>query len=349
MPLLRPGVAGYILTVVAWSRAWAGANMRRREFINLVAGSAVAWPLTARAQQAMPVVGFLGSRSPDASLIAAFRGGVGETGFIEGRNVSIEFRWAEGDYDRLRALSADLVARQVAVIAVSGVAGALALKATTSKIPIIFSTGADPVQSGLVVNLNRPDGNVTGVAILSNTLVPKQLELLREVVPTATLVACLVNPKNPIAETETRTLESAASSRSQRIIVLYASDESEIDDASETLVRQHAGSLLVQGDPFLNSQRDKIIALAASYAVPAVYGWSEFPAAGGLMSYGTSLNDAYRQLGIYAGKILKGAKPADLPVQQSVKVQLVINLRTAKALGITFPLSLLGRADEVIE
>jgi putative ABC transport system substrate-binding protein len=324
--------------------------MRRREFIKLAVGAAAAWPLVASAQQpAMPVIGFLDGGALNETLIAAFRGGLGEMGFVEGRNVVIEFRFAGGHYDSLPTLAADLVARQVAVIAVVGIAGALAAKAATSQIPIIFATGEDPVQLGLVSSLNRPDGNVTGVFVLINTLVPKQLELLFELVPTTTLVGCLVNPTSPNAETDTRTVKLAAGITHQQILILHASNESEIDNAFATLAQQHVGSLLVEPDPFLFIQRDKIITLAARYALPAIYGVREFAMAGGLMSYGTDLVDPFRQLGVYAGKILKGAKPADLPVQQSVKAPLVINLRTAKALGITVPLPLLGRADEVIE
>jgi putative ABC transport system substrate-binding protein len=327
--------------------------IRRREFIVTLGGAAAAWLHAARAQQPpMPVIGFLGSRSPEdsANLVAGFHAGLGETGFAENRNVTIEFRWAEGHYDRLPMLAADLVARQVAVIAApGGIAAGLAVKAATAKIPIIFLTGADPVQFGLVSSLSRPDGNITGVAILTNTLAPKQLELLHEVVPTATLVAFLVNPKNPIAESDTRDLRSAAGITRQQILVLNASNESEIDNAFAAIVQQQAGALLVQSDPFFNSRPDRIVALAARHAIPAMYQWRDFPVAGGLMSYGTILADAYRQVGIYAGRILKGAKPSDLPVQQSVKVQLVINLKTARALGLTFPLPLLGRADEVIE
>jgi putative tryptophan/tyrosine transport system substrate-binding protein len=325
--------------------------MKRREFINLITGSVVTWPLTARAQQPSPVVGFLSSRSPDdsAHLVAAFREGLGETGFIEGRNVTIEYRWAEGNYDRLPTLAADLVARQVSVIAATAIAPARAAKEATTKIPIIFQTGADPVQFGLVNSLSRPGGNLTGVAILTNTLAPKQLELLHEVAPTAALVALLVNPKNPITETDTQNVKSAARTLGQQIIVLDASNDSELDAAFSALARQHAGSVLVQSDPFLNSRPDKIAALAAHYIVPVLHQGPEFPAAGGLMSYGINFTDAYRQVGIYAGKILNGAKPADLPVQQAVKVQLVVNLKTAKELGLTLPLSLLGRADEVIE
>jgi putative tryptophan/tyrosine transport system substrate-binding protein len=327
--------------------------MRRREFIGFISGVAATWPLTAHAQRAaMPVVGFLGSRSPDdsANLVAAFRAGLGETGFVEKRNVMLEFRWAEGHYDRLPILAADLVAHQVEVIAApGGIAAGLAAKAATAKIPIIFLTGADPVQFGLVKSLSQPDGNLTGVAILTNTLAPKQLELLREVVPEAKLVAFLVNPKNPIAESDTRDVQFAAGTTGQQILVLSASNDNDLDNAFAALVQHKAGALLVQSDPFLNSRPDKIVALAARHAIPAIYQWRDFPAAGGLMSYGTVLTDAYRLVGVYAGKILSGAKPTDLPVQQSVKVQLVINPGTAKALGLTFPLSLLGRADEVIE
>jgi putative tryptophan/tyrosine transport system substrate-binding protein len=327
-------------------------HIRRRELIAAFGGAA-AWPLRARAQQpAMPVIGFLGSRSPEdsATLVAGFHEGLAETGFVENRNVTIEFRWAEGHYDRLPVLSADLVSRQVAVIAApGGIAAGLAAKAATAKIPIIFLTGADPVQFGLVSSFSRPEGNITGVAILTNTLAPKQLELLHEVVPTSTLVAFLVNPKNPITESDTRDVRSAANTTRQQILVLDASNDSDLDDAFTALVQQHAEALLVQSDPFFNSRPDKIVALAARHAIPAIYQWRDFPAAGGLMSYGTILADAYRQVGIYAGKILKGAKPSDLPVQQSVKVQLIINLKTAKALGITVPLPLSGRADELIE
>jgi putative tryptophan/tyrosine transport system substrate-binding protein len=264
--------------------------------------------------------------------------------------VTIEFRWAEGHYDRLTMLAADLAARRVAVIAApGGIAAGLAAKAATATIPVIFLTGADPVQFGLVKSLSRPDSNLTGVAILTNTLAPKQLELLHEVVPSATLVGFLVNPKNPIAESDTRDLQSAASATRQQILVLNASTDGEVESAFAALVQQRAGALLVQSDPFFNSRPDHIVALAARHAMPAIYQWRDFPVAGGLMSYGTVLADAYRLVGIYAGKILKGAKASDLPVQQSVKVQLVINLKTAKALGLTFPLTLLGRADEVIE
>ena len=327
--------------------------MKRREFITLLGGAVAAWPLAVRAQQAaMPVVGFLGSRSPDdsANLVAAFRAGLSETGFVEGRNVILEFRWAEDQYDRLPMLAADLVAHRVAVIAAAGGNPAgLAAKAATTKIPIIFLTGADPVQFGLVKSLSRPDGNLTGVAVLTNTLAPKQLELLREVAPKATVAAFLVNPKNPLAESDTRDVQSAAGTTGQQILILSASNDSDLDNAFAALVQQKAGALLVQSDPFFNSRPDKIVALAARDAIPAIYQWRDFPAAGGLMSYGTDLAEAHRLVGVYTGKILKGAKPTDLPVQQLVKVQFIINLRTAKALGLNVPNTLIGRADEVIE
>jgi putative ABC transport system substrate-binding protein len=273
-----------------------------------------------------------------------------ETGFVEGRNVILEFRWAEDQYDRLPMLAADLVAHRVAVIAAAGGNPAgLAAKAATTKIPIIFLTGADPVQFGLVKSLSRPDGNLTGVAVLTNTLAPKQLELLREVAPKATVAAFLVNPKNPLAESDTRDVQSAAGTTGQQILILSASNDSDLDNAFAALVQQKAGALLVQSDPFFNSRPDKIVALAARDAIPAIYQWRDFPAAGGLMSYGTDLAEAHRLVGVYTGKILKGAKPTDLPVQQLVKVQFIINLRTAKALGLNVPNTLIGRADEVIE
>ena len=334
-------------------RAMRGA-MRRRDFIKGAVGSAVAaWPLAARAQQAaMPVVGFLGSRSPDdsADLVAAFRAGLSETGFVENQNVILEFRWAEDQYDRLPMLAADLVAHRVAVIAAAGGNPAgLAAKAATTKIPIIFLAGADPTQIGLVKSLNRPDGNLTGVAILNTTLAPKQLQLLREVVPQAKLVAFLTNPKNPITKSNTRDVQTAAGATGQQILILSASNDSDLDSAFAALVQQKAEALLVQSDPLFNARADKIVALASRYAIPAIYQWRDFPAAGVLMSYGTDLTDAHRLVGVYTGKILQGAKPIDLPVQQSVKVQFVINLRTAKALGLNVPNTLIGRADEVIE
>jgi putative ABC transport system substrate-binding protein len=328
--------------------------MRRREFIKGIVGSAVAArPFAARSQQAaMPVVGFLASRSPEnsADLVTAFRAGLSETGFVENQNVILEFRWAEDQYDRLPMLAADLVAHQVAVIAATGGTPAgLAAKAATTKIPIVFLTGADPIQLGLVNSLNRPDGNLTGVTVLSNTLAPKQLELLREVAPQAKLVAFLTNPKSPITKSDTRNVQTAAGATGQQILILSAGNDSDLDSAFAALVQQKAEALLVQSDPFFNARPDKIVALATRYAIPAIYQWRDFPAAGGLMSYGTDLADAHRLVGVYTGKILQSAKLTDLPVQQLVKVQLVINLRTAKALGLNVPNTLIGRADEVIE
>jgi putative ABC transport system substrate-binding protein len=325
--------------------------MRRREFISLIA-SAAAWPLAARAQQpAMPVIGFLSARSLDdsANLVAAFRGGLQETGYIEGRNVTIEFRWAEGQYDRLPGLAAELTARRVAAIVAPAMAPARAAKAATATIPIVFLTGADPVQFGLIQSLGRPGGNATGVAILSNTLVQKQLEMLHEVVSSVTLVALLVNPRNPLTESDTKDVQSAAGSMRQQILVLNVSNESDLKNAFTAITERRAEAVLVQTDPFLNSRLDQIAALTAQHRVPAVSSFREFVRAGGLMSYGTDVVDAYRQLGLYIGKILKGAKPSELPVQQAVKVEFAINLRTARTLGLTIPLPLSGRADEVIE
>ena len=326
--------------------------MNRRELIALLGGTAVSWPLGARAQQtAVPVVGFLHSASPGpyASLLAAFHQGLGEVGYIEGKNVSIEYRWAQGHYDQLPALAADLVNRQVAVIAVGGGdPAALAAKAATATIPIVLYTGTDPVTLGLVASLNRPGGNVTGVSILSSILVAKQLELLRELVPSAVTISFLVNPNNPNTEERTREMQEAVRAVGQRLHVVTASVEAELEPAFATIERR-AGALIVPADPFFANQRDHLIALADRYALPASYPFREDAVAGGLMSYGPIRADVFRLVGIYTGRILKGAKPADLPVQQSTKVELVINLKTAKTLGLTFPLPLLGRADEVIE
>jgi putative ABC transport system substrate-binding protein len=282
-------------------------------------------------------------------MITAFRQGLKEAGYVEGHKVAIEYRWAEGHYDRLPALAADLVRRQVAEIVTVGTPAALAAKAATSTIPIVILVGIDPVQIGLVASLNRPGGNVTGLAGLTLEVEAKRLEVLHELLRTSAAVALLVNPNNPATEPETKGVRDAARSLGLQLHVLDASTEGEIDAAFEKLIELRAGGLLVGADAFLTSQRDQIVALAARHAVPAIYGVREFATAGGLMSYGTDLADAYRQVGIYAGKVLKGAKPADLPVQRVVRVEFVINLKTAKTLGLTFPITLLGRADEVIE
>jgi putative ABC transport system substrate-binding protein len=328
--------------------------MKRRDLI-IALGGAVAWPLAARAQQkAMPVVGFLStgnaSPGPVAPLVAAFRQGLRETGYIEGQNVAIEYRWAEGHYDRLPALAADLVGRKVDVIvSTGGTPTALAAKNATSTIPIVFRAGADPVGDGLVASLARPGGNLTGVSMLIDELTPKRLELLSELVPQAKVIALLVNPKNPATENVMRDVQEAARVKGLQLPILKANSESEIDAAFATLVQLQAGALVVAADPFLSSRREQLVALATRYAVPAIYAWREFAEAGGLISYGSSLTTAFRQLGNYAGKILKGAKPADLPVQQSTRFELVINLKTAKARGLTIPQSLLLRADELIQ
>jgi putative ABC transport system substrate-binding protein len=326
--------------------------MRRREFITLFGGAAVAWPVGAQAQQAgMPVIGFLAAGSPsDVNLVSAFfRQGLTEGGYVEGENLVIEYRWAEGHYDRLPALAADLVNRQVAVIvAVGGDPAALAAKAATATIPIVFNSGTDPVALGLVASLNRPAGNVTSVSMLSSMLLAKQLELLREVVPRAVTISFLVNPNNPNTEERTTEMQEAVRAVGQRLHVVTASVEAELEPAFSTIERR-AGALIVPADPFFANQRDHLIALADRYALPASYPFREDAVAGGLMSYGPIRADVFRLVGIYTGRILKGAKPADLPVQQSTKVELVINLKTAKTLGLTFPLPLLGRADEVIE
>jgi putative ABC transport system substrate-binding protein len=328
--------------------------MRRREFMALLGGAAVARPLATRAQQPMPVIGYLSVGSPATDNIpgrlVSFRRGLDEAGFVEGRNVAIEYRWAEGQYDRLPVLAADLVRRQVTVIVAQNVPTAFAAKAATSTLPIVCFLGADPVQSGFVASLNRPSGNITGISLLTAELMGKRLDLLHELLPTAAVVALLVNPANPIAtEWETSNLQDAARSLGLQLHILHASTASEVEAAFETLVGFRAGALVVSADSFFTSQRAQIVALAARHAVPAIYAWRLFAEAGGLMSYGSDIADLYRQLGLYTAKILKGATPADLPVQQVVKVELAINLTTAKALGLTIPLTLAGRADEVIE
>jgi putative ABC transport system substrate-binding protein len=330
--------------------------MRRRHFIALLGGAAaspVLWPLATRAQQrVLPVIGFLGSESPGlfANRLRGFHQGLKETGFVEGRNVAIEYRWAEGHFDRLPALAADLVRRQVTVIAATTTPAVLAAKSATTTIPIVFLTGSDPVEVGLVASLNRPGGNITGVTNLSVEVGPKLLELVHELVPRATSIALLVNPANPkIAERLSREVQAAARAINQQIHIVSASTERDIDTAFASLVQLGADALVVGNDPFFNTRPDQFVALAARHAVPAIFPYREFAAAGGLMSYGGSVTDQYRLVGVYNGQILKGEKPANLPVQQTVKVELVINLKTAKTLGLTFPITLLGRADEVIE
>ena len=330
-------------------------DMRRREFIALLGGAAssVTWPLAAGAQQpAMPVIGYLGPESPAvfASRVRAFRQGLGETGYAEGRNVAIEFRWAEGQHNRLPALAADLVGRQVAVIvAPGGAPGALAAKSATTTIPIVFEMGADPIAIGLVGNLNRPGGNLTGVSSLNVQVTPKRLEILHEAVPTAAEVAVLVNPTSPTADSQLRNLQTAARALGLQLHVLHASTERDFDTVFATLLQLRAGGLVVSSDGFFATHSEQLAALTIRHAVPAIHQSRDFTIAGGLMSYAGSFAESHRQAGVYTGRILKGEKPADLPVQQVTKVELFINLKAANALGITFPLSLLGRADEVIE
>ena len=327
--------------------------MRRRAFIAALGGAA-AWPLAARAQQrAMPVVGFLNPASLESrrDLVAAFHKGLAESGYVEGRNLAIEYRWAEGRNDRLPVMAADLVQRRVAVIvAVDGTAAALAAKAATSTVPIVFLVGADPVELGLVTSLSRPGGNMTGMGALAVGTVAKRLQVLHELVPAAAEIAFLRNPTNPyFSELETRELSTAAGSLGVRLLLLNASDVHEIEAAFANLVAQRADALLVGTDPFFITARDQLVALVNLHAVPAIYPFREDAVAGGLISYGASNRDGYRVVGGYTGRILSGENPADLPVQQAAKLEMVLNLKTAKALGITFPLSLLGRADEVIE
>jgi putative tryptophan/tyrosine transport system substrate-binding protein len=325
--------------------------MKRRAFIAGL-GAAAAWPLAARAQQAAPVVGYLGTTTPeqDPHFVAAFRLGLSELGFVEGRNLAIEFRWAQGQYERLPELAADLVTRKVNVIAaVSGPAAALAAKATTTTIPFVFVTSLDIVKAGLVTNFNRPGGNATGIYLFTRDLEPKKLELLAEMAPNAATIAALTNPNSPFVEIQVSALQEAARLLGRKLVVLSAGSESEIDAAFTELISQRAAGLVVTSDPFFNGQRAQLVALAGRSTIPAIYEWREFATAGGLASYGTSITDAYRQAGNYTGRILKGEQPADLPVIQPTKFEFVINLKTAKALGLDISPALLSVADDLIE
>ena len=324
--------------------------MRRREFITLVGGAA-GWPLKAHAQEPRRVIGLLGSTFSDAfpGAPVAFIEGLKDTGFIEGNNISVEWRWAEGQYNRLPSLAGELVSRGVAVIVAFDAPASFAAKAATKTIPIVFVTGADPVKTGLVDSFNRPGGNLTGLSVLISTLGPKRLELLRELLPSASTIALLVNPSNPNVAVDATETEAAANALGRRLEVLTASTEPDLEAAFTTMVKRQAGALVVMPDPLFIARSEQLVALAARYAMPTIYPARQFTESGGLMSYGTPFLDLFQQAGTYTGRILKGAKPADLPVQQSSKLELVINLKTAKALGLTIPPTLLVRADDVIE
>jgi putative tryptophan/tyrosine transport system substrate-binding protein len=326
--------------------------MRRRQFLHALVGAA-AWPLVARAQQqAMPVIGFMSSRSPEDSayLVAAFRGGLGELGFVEGQNIAIEYRWGLGQYDRMPALAADLVNRHVAVlVGVGGDISAVAAKRATSTIPIVFGLGSDPIKAGLVESLNRPGGNATGFSLLTSELEAKRIGMLHDLVPGAAVIGALLNPNFPPAIDQLQQLEVASRAINQNISVLKAGNDTELDAAFASLVEQKIGALLVAADPYFDTRRDRLIAFAEKNRLPTMYQFRDYAVAGGLISYGPSITDMYRQAGVYTGQILKGAKPADLPVLQPTKFEFVINLKTAKALGLTIPAGLISYADEVIE
>jgi putative ABC transport system substrate-binding protein len=326
--------------------------MRRREFITLI-GGATSWALAARAQQPqMPVIGFINAADPKgyARPLSAFLKGLGETGYVEGQNVGVEYRWAEGQSDRLPAMAADLVRRRVTVIAATSTPAALAAKAATATIPIVFETASDPIKIGLVASLSRPGSNVTGVTQLNVEVAPKRLEMLHELLPAARVLALLVNPADAaLAEPISRASQAAAHTLRLDLHILSASVESDLEGVFANLIQLQAGGLVIGNDPFFISRSEHLAALTVHHAVPAIHQWRDFAAAGGLMSYGADVTDSYRLAGIYTGRLLKGDKPADLPVQQATKVELYINLKTARALAITFPLSLLGRADEVFE
>jgi len=325
--------------------------MKRRDFITLLGGAIVALPSAARAQQpTMPVIGFLNSRASgdNPAILAAFLRGLKEAGYAEGQNVTVEYRWADGQYDRLPGLAADLVGRQVAVIISNGPSARIA-KAATSTIPIVFAVGFDPVTFGLVTNLSRPDGNLTGVSILDVEIGPKRLELLHELIPNEAVMALLVNPTTPAAETIVRAVQAAARDHGLKLHVVHATTDRDFDAVFATVAQLRAGGLVIGGDPFFTSRSKQLGELTVTHKVPAIYEFREFAAAGGLISYGTSLGDAYRQVGLYTGRILKGEKVSDLPVQQATKVEMVLNLKTAKAFGLNIPNTLIGRADEVIE
>jgi putative tryptophan/tyrosine transport system substrate-binding protein len=326
--------------------------MRRRQFISLIGGAVAGWPLVARAQQsAMPVIGFLNGSSPAgyAHMVAAFREGLRQTGYVEGQNVAIEYRWAEGHLDRLPELSADLVRHQVAVIAATSTPANLVAKNATSTIPIVFTTGSDPVRIGLVSNLARPSGNVTGVTQLSVEILPKRIELAHELVPAATAIALLFNPTDPITNLEEKAAKAAASALGLQLHILQASTEAELIDAFDSVVRMRAGVFVIATSVLFNGRIEQIAALATRHMLPTIYAYREFVTAGGLISYGPELTDSYRLAGIYTGRILKGEKPSELPVQQATKVELLVNLKAARALNLAMPQALLARADEVIE